>query len=529
VQGDKLETEVLIIGGGTTGTGIARDLALRGIDCILLEQSDINSGASGGNHGLLHSGARYIFKDGETAAECAEEGKLLKSLAPQCIEDTGGLFVAVQGDDENYIADFPGMCGKYGISAESVPVRQALESEPCLSDKAVSVFRVQDATIDPFMLSLDNLADAESHGTKVFRNSRVTGFEIHKGTIACASVTDIRSGNTFFIDALQYVNATGAWADRVARMAGTAIPMIYSKGSLIITHSRINQRVINRLRKASDGDIIAPAGTVSIAGTTSVEIDDLDDIRATVEEVDHIIREGAAMVPEISTTRFIRAYAGVRPLVKDRKGSGRGISRNYTLLDHVSDGLENFITITGGKLTTYRLMAEKTADMAAKKLKNHNPCLTRTRPLPKSAKGEWTEPGKSPQIRTDSPTTGDTLICECEMVSESMVDSIVDTLKAEGAAPDLEEVGNRSRIGKGPCQGTFCSFRLAAYLYGKGELSDDQGIFQVRKFVNERWKGFQPLVRDKGLMRVELQESFLCGLFSMEQSNELMKGHDDET
>ena len=524
-----METEVLIIGGGTTGTGIARDLALRGINCILVEKGDFNSGASGANHGLLHSGARYIFKDGETAAECAEEGGLLKRLAPHCIEETGGLFVAVEGDDDNYIADFPGMCEKFGIPVESVPVGQALESEPCLSDKAVSVFSVRDATIDPFMLSLDNLADAETHGAKVFRNAKITGFEIHKGTIACARIKDLRSGNTFFINALQYINATGAWADTVARMAGAAIPMIYSKGSLVITQERINRRVINRLRKASDADIIAPGGTVSIAGTTSVEIDNLEDIRATAEEVDHIIKEGSAMVPELSTARLIRAYAGVRPLVKKQNGSGRSITRNYTLMDHLADGLGNFITITGGKLTTYRLMAEKTADMAAGRLKNRNPCLTRTRPLPKSAKGEWTEPGKSPKIWSSSPKEGDTLICECEMVSESMVDRIVEALKAEGAAPDLEEVGNRSRIGKGPCQGTFCSFRLAAYLYGKGELSDDQGIFQVRQFVNERWKGFQPLVRDRELMRVELQEAFLCGLFSMEHSNELMKGHDDES
>lgn len=524
-----METEVLIIGGGTTGTGIARDLALRGIDCILLEQSDINSGASGGNHGLLHSGARYVFKDGETAAECAEEGELLKRLAPHCIEETGGLFVAVEGDEENYIADFPGMCEKLGIPVESVPVRQALESEPCLSDKAVSVFSVRDATIDPFMLSLDNLADAETHGSKVFRNAKITGFEIHKGTIACARIKDLRTGNTFFIDAHQYINSTGAWADTVARMAGAAIPMIYSKGSLVITQDRINRRVINRLRKTSDADIIAPGGTVSIAGTTSVEIDNLEDIRATAEEVDHIIKEGSAMVPELSTTRLIRAYAGVRPLVKKQNGSGRSITRNYTLMDHLSDGLDNFITITGGKLTTYRLMAEKTADMAAGRLNNDNPCLTRTRRLPKSAKGEWTEPGKSPKIWSSSPTAGDTLICECEMVSESMVDRIVEALKAEGAAPDIEEVGNRSRIGKGPCQGTFCSFRLAAYLYGKGELSDDQGIFQVRQFVNERWKGFEPLVRDKELMRVELQEAFLCDLFSLEHSNELMKGYDDAT
>ncbi|MBT6611520.1 MAG: FAD-dependent oxidoreductase, partial [Deltaproteobacteria bacterium] len=88
-----LKTEVLIIGGGVTGTGVARDLALRGVNCILVEKNDINSGASGGNHGLLHSGARYVSKDFESARSCRKEGELLKRLAPHCINNTGGLFV----------------------------------------------------------------------------------------------------------------------------------------------------------------------------------------------------------------------------------------------------------------------------------------------------------------------------------------------------------------------------------------------------------------------------------------------------
>jgi glycerol-3-phosphate dehydrogenase len=86
-----LKAQVLIIGGGVTGTGLARDLALRGVSCTLVEQGDINAGASGANHGLLHSGARYASSDPGSAAECHTEGALLKQLAPHCIEDTDGL------------------------------------------------------------------------------------------------------------------------------------------------------------------------------------------------------------------------------------------------------------------------------------------------------------------------------------------------------------------------------------------------------------------------------------------------------
>ncbi|HKL00267.1 MAG TPA: anaerobic glycerol-3-phosphate dehydrogenase subunit GlpA [Desulfotignum sp.] len=509
-----METQVLIIGGGTTGTGIARDLSLRGISCILMDKKDFNAGASGANHGLLHSGARYILKDSETAVECRQESLLLKRLAPQCMEDTGGLFVALPEDDDAYVARFPELCRTCGIVCQPVDAAQVLQMEPCLAPDVKAAFAVQDAVVDPFRLSLDNAADAQTNGARILRNTRVEGFISHKGRVQAARVRDTITNETFQIEALQFVNATGAWADKVAAMAGAHISMMYSKGSLLITQSRINTRVINRLRPAADADILVPGGTVSIIGTTSLEIDNLDDIRPTMDEVDTIIQQGAVMVPELATTRYIRAYAGVRPLVKNGSEKGRTISRNYTLKNHEAEGLHNFVTITGGKLTTYRLMAEKTADIVAQRLKNSSPCETAHLPLPASQKGEWTEPGRSPKAWAARPK--DTLICECEMVSESMVDRIVDTLLAEGRAPTLEEVGRRSRIGKGPCQGTFCSFRLAAYLYRTGHLEKKQGVSQVKDFVNERWKGFMPLVRDRELMRLEMQEAFLCGLFHME-------------
>ena len=115
-----MKTAVLIIGGGVTGTGLARDLALRGIECLVVEKQDLGTGASGANHGLLHSGARYVAADPAAAAECRRESLRLKHLAAHCIEDTGGLFVAVAGDDENYIADFPALCERCGIVVQSL-------------------------------------------------------------------------------------------------------------------------------------------------------------------------------------------------------------------------------------------------------------------------------------------------------------------------------------------------------------------------------------------------------------------------
>lgn len=307
-----LQTTVLILGGGATGTGLARDLALRGVKCILAERRDINSGASGGNHGLLHSGARYVASDREAAIECREEGAILKKLAPQCIEDTGGLFVAVQGDNEEYVTNFPAMCDRSKIPARELDLAYARELEPVLSDKLIAAYEVEDAAVDPFMLSLDNLAHAMGHGTTYLRLAKVVDFITESGKIVRTRLENELTGDQVEVEAEVVVNATGAWAGLVAEKAGANINILYSSGSLLITQDRLTKRVVNRLRKASDADILVPGGTVSVLGTTSVTVDHPDDCRPTVAESNAIVADGKDMIPALETTRYIRAYAGVK-------------------------------------------------------------------------------------------------------------------------------------------------------------------------------------------------------------------------
>ncbi len=512
-----LETRVLIIGGGATGTGLARDLALRGVQCILVEKQDINAGASGGNHGLLHSGARYVASDPEAARECREEGDILKRLAPHCIEDTGGLFVAVAGDDDAYIADFPNMCAENGIAAEPADPADAREMEPELTADVIAAFRVADASIDPFKLSLDNMSQAVALGGRLIRNARVTGFEIADRRIKTVRLTDALTGKEIRAAAEVVVNATGAWAGEAAALAGIDINVVCSKGTLLVTQDRLARRVINRLRKATDADILVPGGTVSILGTTSVRVENPDLIRPTIAEVDRIIEDEAVMLPKLAHTRYIRAYCGVRPLITlASAGDDRDISRGFVLMDHVKDGVDNFITISGGKLTTYRLMAEKTADLVCARLGVTAPCKTRTDPLPATEKGKWTEPGLAPRLWAQQNDPEDIILCECEMVFRSAVDDISASVRDQDGALSLRAIGLRSRVGKGPCQGCFCSPRIVAHMYDKGELDADKGPDELRNFLNERWRGTYPILWDLPIMQAEIQEALHCGLFSLE-------------
>jgi glycerol-3-phosphate dehydrogenase len=517
IEGNSLQTQVLIIGGGITGTGIARDLALRGVHCIIVEKLDINAGASGANHGLLHSGARYVSSDLALAKECWEEGSFLKRLASQCIENTGGLFVAVQGDDEKYVADFPHLCAKSRIPVQGIDIRDAREMEPALSDQIIAVYQVEDASIDPFKLSMENIFQACELGCILLRHTEVVGFSKDNHRIQAARMRNNLTGKTFIIEAEQIINATGAWAGSIAKMAGIHIPMIFSKGSLLVTHNRITQRVVNRLRPSANADILVPGGTVSILGTTSVRIDDLEDIRPTVQEMDVIVGEGAKMLPVLEKTRYIRAYSGVRPLVGSSSDKNdRGVSRAFALFDHEEDGLDNLITITGGKLSTYRLMAEKTSDLACRRLGVSAPCRTREATLPSAQAAQWTEPGLAPRFWLKHHDPEDVLICECEMVPKSTVDCIIDSIHQQNGQPDLKPIGVRSRIGKGACQGTICGIRLLAYLYNKGELHADQGLISLKEFLRERWRGVRPLLWGMPLIQAEMQEALYCGFFGLE-------------
>ncbi|MCF6249010.1 MAG: FAD-dependent oxidoreductase [Desulfobacula sp.] len=510
-----IETQVLIIGGGATGTGIARDLSLRGLNVVLIEKQDLNAGASGGNHGLLHSGARYVCSDPEAAIECNAEIDIIKKTAGHCVEETGGFFVAVRGDDERYIADFPGMCEKSDIPFKYIEVKDARQMEPALSPETIAVYGVNDASINPFKLCIENMKDVTSKGSLYFSNCILESFEMDNNQISLAKVKNLVTHEAFYIKACTYVNASGAWASQVALLVGAPISMVFSKGTLLVTSKRITKRVINRLRKATDGDILVPGGVVSILGTTSVRIDTPDNIYPTVDEVDLIVNEGEAMVPSLKRCRYVRAYSGVRPLVSVGEGDDREVSRGFTLIDHEKDGVNNFITITGGKLSTYRLMAEKASDIVCKKQQVAGKCQTKEIPLPSTQSGEWSEPTVFVNDFRQS-VQHDPVLCECEMVPASAVDTIIDAIKKDGNQPDLNAIGLRSRIGKGPCQGAFCSLRILSCMYNAGELTHDQGIDDLKRFLSKRWKGEQPLLWGTAIVQSSIKEMIHCGLFGLE-------------
>lgn len=535
-----LETEVLIVGGGITGAGVMRDLALRGIHSVLIDKIDLCAGASGGNHGLLHSGARYVSTDLEAAIECRQENELLRRLAPQCVEATGGLFVAVEGDDPGFIERFPALCARAGIACEVLDAAQARVLEPHLSPRVVAACRVPDAAVDPFHLALAHVDHARRlNGSIYLAHTELLQFEMAEGEIRAARCVEHRSGATRLIRARQVVNAGGAWAMRIARLAGCAdVDLVYAKGTLLVHHDRMARHVVNRLRPPGDGDILVPGGSVSLLGTTSTRVDDPDRVAPTADEVDRIVREGAAMLPALAGARYTRAFSRVRPLLQSTGTSDRAASRGFALLDHASQGLGNFCTITGGKLTTFRRMAEQAADLVARRLGRPQPGTTSTEPLPDDVAGRWTDARGAARQAWSQDRVDDPILCECELVPRSAIDEIVATCQApatglghpepstiaiqtndmrqpEGRV-DLEAIALRSRVGKGSCQGAFCGIRVASHLYDRGHYVDAAGLLDLRRFLDERFKGQRPVIWGRQAAQLELAEAVHCGLLGLD-------------
>ncbi len=531
------EYDVIIIGGGATGAGTARDCALRGLKTILAERLDFTAGATGRNHGLLHSGARYAHTDPESASECIKENIILKRIARHCVEETGGLFVTLPEDDLNYQDAFVNDCFKAGIHVDVLDPKEAVKIEPAVNPDIIGAVKVPDGSIDHFRLTTANVLDARMHGADIITYHEVIGFEKSGNSITGVRLRNHHNGEETVIHGKVTINAAGIWGHHIAKLAGVNINMYPAKGALLIFGHRVNNMVVNRCRKPGDADILVPADTISIIGTTSTRIpfDEIDHMEVTPEEVDLLLREGEKLSPALAYTRVLRAYAGVRPLVADDSDpTGRSISRGIVCLDHAKrDGLEGFITITGGKLITYRLMAEEATNLACKKLNIDKPCETAEIPLPgsepdskdeerrahiielsteqKAAEGRhgsWT--GKI-ESRSDSD---DALVCECEQVSVAEVNYAINELHVH----NLINLRRRTRLGMGTCQGELCACRGAGLL-DKHDNCSDRSLKDLASFMEERWHGMYPVCWGETLCEVQFTSWLYQGVMGLGDSH----------
>jgi len=506
-------TEALVVGGGSTGTGVARDLAMRGVDVTLVEKGNLTHGTTGRMHGLLHSGGRYAVSDAASARNCAAENAVLREIAAHCVEETGGLFVKLPGDPEAYFERKLDACRACGIPAEVVDGETAREAEPHLADDVERAIAVPDAAIDPFRLCVANAADAERRGARIETHAEVVDVLVEGGAVAGVEVehdagpgrrVHREPGTRETIRADYVVNATGAWAGRLGAMAGVDVAVRPSKGAMTVMNTRQVDTVINRCRPKGDADIVVPHETACILGTTDEEVDDPEDYPEGQWEVDLVIDELAKLVPVLREARTLRSFWGVRPLYEP-PGTGTDdtadVTRAFALIDHAErDGLAGMATVVGGKLTTYRLMAEAAADRVCEALGVDAGCRTAEEPLPGSEEfsvlREYMEEFglRSPVGRRSVERLGsradevldadgpNPVVCECEAVTRA---ELADALDDSGT--DLNAARIRTRASMGNCQGAFCCHRMAALLHP--DHDEPTARAALDELYAERWRG----------------------------------------
>lgn len=493
--------DVVVIGGGATGVGLLWDLVLRGLDVVLVEQAGLGSGTSGAFHGLLHSGARYAGTDPRTAAECLAENRILRRVARSFVKDTGGVFVRLEEDDPEWERRWRDGCQQAGLRPRRVVAAELLTRQPSLSSRIAAAYRVPDAAVDGFGLLWSMVWAAAEAGARVYFRTRVTGLLTDEAGVrgvrvvglggreedaareaAEGRVPRVEPGE---ITASVVVNATGPWARDTAALGGAAqaaaVPVRRDKGTMVVFNSRLVTTVVNRLRPPGDGDIFVPHGPVTILGTTSAVDDGPGRPSPTPGEVERILDQGRALVPNLDDAAPLRAYAGVRPLLvtaaegggspgstgggvpgaRGADAAGRGAGRGFLLVDHGEGGLPGLVTIAGGKFTTFRAMAAAAGDLVTRLLGKRAACRTAEVGIPRLGRHPRSRPA-GPRPGPGPSDLGGPLVCECELVNLSSLLSLFD------AGLGLADARRLARVGMGACQAVFCASRLTAALWMAG-------------------------------------------------------------
>ncbi|RRD46266.1 anaerobic glycerol-3-phosphate dehydrogenase subunit GlpA [Tessaracoccus sp. OH4464_COT-324] len=506
----RLQADVVVIGGGSTGLGVVRDAAMRGYKAVLVERDDLAVGTTGRFHGLLHSGGRYVVSDPQSARECSLENEVLRRIQPGAIEDTGGFFVSLPGDDPAFVDQFLAGAKETGVPAREISVGEALRREPRLNPGIQRAVEVRDGSIDGWQLVWGAARSAREHGGEVLTYHRVTRIERSGSRVAAVICRDTKHHDNVTIDCNFVLNCGGPWAGQITMMAGCdPVQVVPGRGIMLAMNHRLVNTVVNRCVYPTDGDILVPAHTVSIIGTTDTRAQDPDDCTIPADEVQQMLDAGEHMIPGFRRARVLRAWAGNRPLIKDPRVSAsdtRHMSRGMAIIDHSEhDGLDGMLTIGGGKLTTYRLMAEHIVDAMCEKLGDNRPCRTAQEPVPEAHPRihRVTDRLKEREARRTVERT----LCECELVSES---AFVREL-AEQPDANLDDVRRQLRVGMGPCQGGFCATRAAGVACSSGHADPEHSTALLRNFLSARWKGIRPILFGEQVRQTVLDDWIFTG------------------
>ncbi len=369
--------DLLVIGGGITGCGVARDAAMRGLKVALVERDDFASGTSGRSSRLIHGGIRYL-EHGQLhlVYESIRERQTLLRIAPHLVKPLAFTWPVYRGARIGKLRLSAGLLAYYVLAGgrsrrhATLNVRETLGREPALESARLAGGAVYyDACTDDARLTIANAVAAQQNGATLVSHARVTGIFHDRGKAVGAEVKIQRSDETHRVRARVIVCATGVWdngfnADQHARRHRS------SKGVHIsVPRERVGNRDAITLISPIDGRVMfcLPAGPQSIIGTTDTWTNETpESVHASTADVDYLLRAANAYFPRARLTRddVVSAWAGIRPLVSATASNPSAVSREHSIVTDSS----GVINVTGGKLTTYRAMASEIVDRVQRSL-----------------------------------------------------------------------------------------------------------------------------------------------------------------
>jgi len=394
--------DLIVIGAGINGAGIARDASMRGLSTLLLDKGDIASGTTQWATRLIHGGLRYLeYYEVPLVRESLRDREVLFHTAPHLVKPLGFLIPIYERTRHGPLMVRLGMVAYDVLSFDKsvgnhrmLSPEEALEREPGLNpDGLLGAAFYYDGQVEyAERIAVENAISAREHGAVVLNYARVEHLIVEDGTVRGVEFTDALGGEKHEARAPVTVNVAGPWVDDVLReMESSETRMIGgTKGSHVIVDSfpgaPKDEALYVEARKDGRPYFIVPWNGRYLIGTTDIRYEgDLDYVSADEEEIDYLIEETNHVIPEAGLSRdsVLFTYSGIRPLPYQPEGTEGGVTRSHIVYDHakgrgvgarrggVGEGTpraEGLISIVGGKLTTYRNLSRQTVDMVYEKL-----------------------------------------------------------------------------------------------------------------------------------------------------------------
>ena len=535
------EYDVVVIGGGVNGCGVARDCAMRGLRVALVEKNDLASGASGANSGMIHGGARYLEHEMDvTKVSCLDSGYIQRIASHLCFRIPFIVPMLANASNARIMLELMEVFFeaydvyqplKNGQPSTRLTREEALELEPGLNPDIIGAVTFDEWGIDPFRLCVANAISAREHGADLFTYHVVSGLLQNGGTVSGVIARDLIDGGQRTLEAPVVVNLAGAWAPRVAAMAGVEVKVRPGKGIHLIYDRRLTNYAVVAAAVDKRQIFIEPHENGTILGNTDDDFyGDPDDLWATEDEIEYLLQGMETVFPSIREHRITRTMAGLRPTLFQYGRYEDDLTRDHAIHDHADDGAAGLVTMIGGKLAAYRLMSEECADAVCRRLERDTPSTTHLHPLPGGAEmpdlGDlarsfevsrhtagrvaYRHGERSRQVLSAEPEPrGTTAVCRCEPVVES---ELRWAIREEGART-LDDLRRRTRLSCGTCQGYRCIARAGTILAEELNLDNFQLLAQLLDLLQQRYRGKAPSLSGLALAQEELNQAryFLVG------------------